>query len=126
MSKSSRVAVGVLMWVLGVTTSTWSADQAANLMTYQGPSGERFFALSLTANSPLPQAAGRDLVVLVDTSASQTGAYREDSLLALKTLAAHLQPQDRIRIAAIDLKVVPMMDRFGGQADVDAAIGRLK
>ncbi len=126
MSKSYRVAVGVLMWVLGVTSSTWSADHAANLMTYQGPGGERFFALSLTANDPLPKPAGRDLVVLVDTSASQTGAYRDDSLLALKTLATHLQPQDRIRVAAIDLKVVPMMDQFGGRTDVDGAIARLK
>src|SRR5690606_30062605 len=80
-----------------------SAPQAAKLVVYQHPaSGESYYALSLAPAADVFQAAraaeGADVVVLMDTSASQSGAYRADSLAALRTLIATLGPQDRIKL----------------------------
>ena len=87
MLKHIRVAVGATMLIACVAASARSAaPSTANLMTFDGTDGQRYFALSLEPSSALPQPAARDLVIIVDTSASQTGAYRSDSLEAVETL----------------------------------------
>ena len=54
-----------------------AADQAT-LSTFDKPNGEVVFALSLSPPEQLASAKGHDVVVLFDTSASQTGLYRDD------------------------------------------------
>jgi uncharacterized membrane protein YgcG len=107
----------------GLTTSVAWGQQAtdgksaARLSVYEKPSGERYFALSLTAGPEAYQAAakaprGVDVVAMVDTSASQTGPYRTDSLVALRTLLATLSPQDRVKLMAVDLNAIDLSEGF--------------
>jgi hypothetical protein len=113
MLKHIRVAVGAMMLVgsLGLTARA-ATPSMANLMTFDGVNGLRYFALSLQPSSDLPKPTARDVVILIDTSASQTGAYRSDSLEAATTLLGALAPQDRVRLAAIDLRVVELSEGF--------------
>src|SRR5690606_2195890 len=106
-------AVGTTMLVSSLAVAAQSAAPlSANLMTYDAANGQRYFALSLQPNPALPQAAARDVVILMDTSASQIGAYRSDSLEAVTTLVAGLSANDRVRLAAIDVRVVAMHEGF--------------
>src|SRR5690242_529219 len=61
---------------------------AAVLETYAAAGAETFFAMKISPRVPQPKAAAHDVVVLFDTSASQTGAYREKALAALEALLA--------------------------------------
>jgi len=96
-----------------------AAEIASRLATYRKPSGEGYFALSLQAQLPDTAAAGRDVVVLFDTSASQTASYRDDSLVALGTLLERLQANDRVRLVAVDLTAVNLQPAFSA-ADGEA------
>ncbi len=87
-------------------------SQGARLATYDQSSGESFFALSLTPRVNAEAAKAQELVVLVDTSASQVGLYRDDTLAALDSLVSRLDDQATIRLFAVDLTAVPMSDGF--------------
>ena len=97
---------------------------AARLATYQKPSGEIYFALSVQAKLPDSAATPRDVVVLFDTSASQTATFREDGLVALRTLLDRLGKKDRVKLIAVDLNAVALQDGFAapGSAPLGAAL----
>lgn len=91
-----------------------SASQrgAASLIGYAAPGGESYFALSLSAanfsaarlQNAGPHAA-HDHVLLVDTSASQAGAHRKQSLAVLDGFLSGLNNADRVQLIAIDVAV---------------------
>ena len=54
------------------------------LATYDTATGDTFFALSLVPQVEVPAVRACDVIVLFDTSASQTGAYRSESLEVLR------------------------------------------
>ena len=113
MLKFNRVALGVAVLLAWTTNGAWSADpSAASLMTFEDVDGARYFALSVQPAANLPVAGSRDVLILVDTSASQTGAYREDSMEALQTLLSGLRPEDRVQVAAVDLRLVALSQGF--------------
>jgi hypothetical protein len=113
---------------LVLALSTARAEGVANLSTYQPGDGHAFYALSLSL--PEQAAADRscDVVVLFDTSASQTGVYRETALAALEACAAKLAANDRVQLLAVDLDARPMTDEFvpARSPEFKAAIQRLK
>jgi len=84
----------------------------AKLSTYASAAGDTYFALSLPPLASPPTAFDHDVVVLFDTSASQTGAYRDDALTALRTLLGQLGNSDRVKLMAVDLDAVPMTQDF--------------
>ena len=51
-------------------------------------------------------------MILADTSASQAGLFRADSLLAVRTLMERLDPKDRVKLIAVDLDAVPLTEQF--------------
>ena len=89
-----------------------SSDLLAKLATYDTPTGETYFALSLTPPTRPAAAEAHDVVVLFDTSASQTGMYREGALAALKSMLSGLGEGDRVKLVAVDLNAVDMTQRF--------------
>ena len=97
---------------MGADPPAKNAGESARWATYQKPSGDGYFALSLAPALPDTHASGRDVVVLFDTSASQTGAYREDARTALSSLLAGLTPDDRVKLYAVDLNAVALTDKF--------------
>jgi hypothetical protein len=106
-------------------TQTSSAEQA-RLATFDH-NGETYFALSLKAD--LRQDVGpSDVVVLFDTSASQTGVYRDDALGCLQTMLGQLSQQHNVRLYALDLEAVPMGGQFAGAGseELGQAVTQLK
>ncbi|MFO0882949.1 MAG: hypothetical protein U0894_01965 [Pirellulales bacterium] len=102
--------------------------ESARLATFAQPSGEKFFALSLTPSKAVAAAAKNEVVILFDTSASQAGAYREDSFSTLTAMLKNLSPEDRVQLVAVDVKAVPMTKGFvapQGEA-IEAALAKLQ
>jgi len=80
---------------------------------------DKYYALSIKPDpAALPhKAEAHDIVVIVDTSASQQGAVRARSLTTLKAFLEKLNPADRVCILAADTFVAPMTaTEAGGKA----------
>lgn len=90
------------------------AGGESQLDVYQDDQGGKYFALSLKPSVSVPAAASRDVAIVFDTSASQTGVYREKALEALDGLLSGLAPGDRVQLIAADLKAVPLTTGFVG------------
>ncbi|MCC7475554.1 MAG: VWA domain-containing protein, partial [Pirellulales bacterium] len=104
------------------------AGPVAELKTVAGESGETFFALSISPPGGKAEVAERDVVILFDTSASQTGAYRETALSALEACLTKLGAKDRVQILAVDLDARPMTAEFvsAGSSELQAAVESLR
>ncbi len=94
-----------------------ASAQDARLSTYDKATGSTYFALSVKPNQALKDDRATDLLVLFDTSASQTGLYRDDAQQALKSLIAELAEGTRVNLMAVDLNSVPMTDGFVAPTD---------
>ncbi len=57
------------------------------------------------------------IVVLIDTSASQAGLHRQRSLDALSGLVEKARPKDRIAVAAVDVTSTPLTEGFHAAGD---------
>ncbi len=88
-------------------------------------SAENHFAVAIKSLRQ-PATIKRHLV-LVDTSASQTGKFRSDSLQVLKSLASVLPQDHQILAVAADSTFEPMSADFSapGSTDFSAAIQKL-
>ncbi|MFW6171310.1 MAG: VWA domain-containing protein, partial [Planctomycetota bacterium] len=130
MSKRSFRGLLVCVLMCGVLlTKAWAAEGpsdsfGARLLTYDKAAGESYYALSITPQLRPPSAPVRDVAVVVDTSASQAGLFREDSLLALETLLSRLEPRDRVKLLAVDLEAVHLTDSFVSAHGKAAAEGQ--
>ena len=113
MSSRQRWRIAQLTCLALVTMTVHvGAAEPAKLSTFDKPNGEIVFALSLSPTEKLPPAESHDVVILFDTSASQTGLYREDAIEALQTVLAQLSPSERVRLLALDLDAVPLSVDF--------------
>src|SRR6185503_1682028 len=90
-----------LALTVALTSITFAADAAkpsAELGTYSREGGKTYYALSLTPPAAAaPQDQPRDVVIVFNTAASQTGPYRETALAAVEACVAKLHPQDRVQ-----------------------------
>jgi von Willebrand factor type A domain len=104
------------------------AADSAHFEAYAKSDGASYFALSLMPQTALPPAENCDLVVLVDTSASQVGAYREKSLETLRGMLATLGDKDRVKLMAVDVNAVPMTSDFvaPNSPEMKAALQKLQ
>ena len=111
----------------GADTSGPADSAHGRLATFDTAAGETYFALSLMPDVEPPAKGGTQIVVLFDTSASQTGLYRETGLDALKTMLASLGAQSRVKLMAVDIAAVPATDGFvaPGGPEAKRAVGRL-
>ncbi len=79
------------------------ASPAARLATFE-KEGISYFALSVMPELKGVTNRSRDVLVLVDTSASQIGAIRDVSIETVEALAIRLAPADRVRLVAVDVE----------------------
>ncbi|MEL6108777.1 MAG: VWA domain-containing protein, partial [Planctomycetota bacterium] len=84
--------------------------------------GDAYFAASIqpSADDALLQAvdqAGADVVIVVDTSASQSGEYRRESLAALASTMKSLRSDDRLQVFAADVTAVALSDKLASASD---------
>ena len=80
-------------------------------------------AIGLRAAAPREPAGAVDVVVLVDTSASQIGTQRDRASEALNGILEKARASDRFRIAAVDVDCAPLSEGFaaaGSPATRDA------
>jgi len=85
----------------------------AGVFSHQGLDGQSYFALSIRAKSLKKQiAANYDHVILVDTSASQTGEHRKQAFAVVKSYLASLPKGNRVRLFAVDLTAQPLTRGF--------------
>jgi len=96
------------------SSPAWSqvAEAQPRLATFESSTGEKYFALSLVPSANVTAAAAQDVVILYDTSASQTGIYRDDSMAALQSMLGSLGAQDRVKLMAVDLSAIPLTQQF--------------
>ncbi|NDC54813.1 MAG: VWA domain-containing protein, partial [Planctomycetia bacterium] len=113
----------VLLATLLVTVpgaSAGGAEQPLSITFTESFGGSEFAppvqAVGLRAKAAVEPAAAVDVVVLVDTSASQTGAHRARASEAVQGLVEKARPGDRFRIAAVDVDCTPLDDGFGPAA----------
>ena len=129
MSRRSTLLLLMSCVTLGYATTALSAppNERARLATFDTATGESYFALSLTPQLDLPPAKATEIVVLFDTSASQTGLYREDAMSALRSMLGSLGPQDRVQLIAVDLNAIPLSGGFvaADGAEMQAALRKL-
>src|SRR5262245_14603305 len=113
-------------WALIVTASAAAQSANARLGTYE-KEGHEYFALSLLPQVAADPSQQNEVVVLVDTSASQTGRYRSEELSALQSLLATLTPRDRVQLMAVDMKATPMSAGFVAPQgpEMQAALAKL-
>ena len=83
-------AVVVSLGVLAQAATVRSVD----VLRYTAPGGETYFALPLEspgAKASTEEVAGRDIVILVDTSASQVGDSNTSSMTSANLWACRLK-----------------------------------
>ncbi|NQT12542.1 MAG: VWA domain-containing protein, partial [Planctomycetes bacterium] len=105
-----------------------AGSEAARLDAFTHADGANYFALTLTPGARAPAAGGHDIVVLFDTSASQTGDYRDQGLAALKSLLAKLAPDDQVQLVAVDVNAIGMTKSFvaAGSEEMSGALEKLE
>ena len=118
----------------GSLSTAYGADGASvRIASYQTPSGDAYFAASIqpSADDDLMKSvreAPADVVIVVDTSASQVGSYRLESNAAVEAILSRLRSTDRVRVFAGDVQAAPLSDQFdspAGQRTV-ASIAKLR
>ncbi|MEX0978600.1 MAG: VWA domain-containing protein, partial [Pirellulales bacterium] len=117
MSKPSRrFAAPAVLLVAALVPRLVSAAEAPlpepRLDAYVTTDQTPYFALSLSPNAAVAQGGPRDVVIVFDTSASQTGVFREKALEALAVLLQGLNRADRVRLLAVDLEAIALSPAF--------------
>jgi hypothetical protein len=111
MSLPMATVLGVALTTTAQTQVLGSEAAQAEIAGFTQKDGGSVFALTLKPS--VSAASGpRDIVVLVSTAASQTGDYRAKSLATLQSFLARLDPNDRVKLIAFDLNVVPLNQGF--------------
>ena len=103
---------------------------SARIATYQTEEGESFFAVALqpSADEAILESVRSqpaDIVVIVDTSATQVGEFRKDSISALDSIISRLRSEDRIRVYAADVMTSELTEGFVSSGEAASSIDAL-
>ncbi|HWA98229.1 MAG TPA: VWA domain-containing protein, partial [Pirellulales bacterium] len=104
------------------------ADTSLLADTFTSPQGTTLYAIAVTPQGKKPAIGPTDVVVLFDTSASQTGDYRDKAFETLDVLLANLQPDSRVRLAAVDVQPTELNTSFAapGSDELKSAVEQLR
>ena len=78
-------------------------------------------ALRRPAGANAQESQPTDVVVLIDTSASQVGDVRQRARAAVAGLLEKARPNDRFRVAAVDIACEQLGDRFAAATGTETA-----
>ena len=124
--------LAIVSWV-GVSAAQEKAVQekgadTARMATYTGAADQTYYALSLLPTVAAGPAADCDLVVVCDTSASQVGQFREDTLGTLAAMLGGLSPRDRVKLLAADLEATALTASLvpAAGSEVSSALQKLR
>ena len=104
----ARVLVPSIVAVASVVTNGIASEPSTKttLDSFVAPDGQNYFALGIRASDVPPTPGPRDHVIIVDTSASQVGQHRSQSLKVVKGLVDRFEREDRVAILAVDNNVM--------------------
>ena len=120
---------GILTFVAVIAFQAVAVAQSQSqcrLATYDN-AGKTYFALSAKAQ-PSESSRASDVVICVDTSASQSGPYKRGSVAIVKQLLRNLSAEDRVKILAVDIDPVALTKDFvsPNASSVGAAMEQLE
>jgi len=96
------------------------------LLLYQTKEGDRLFALQVQPVLAAAKARPRDLVVLVDTTASQAGGHLLTAQKLVEALVAKLGDDDRVLLRTVNIKSADLSRGFQPARKLDAALAALR
>ena len=114
--------LATLVLVTSSTVTRAASVRTVDVVRYTAPDGETYFALPLLAPESTGESrsvSGHDVVILIDTSASQTGSHRVQSLSVLAGVLGSLESVDRVRLFAVDVQTTSLNSTFSA-IDSDA------
>ena len=125
------VAVLTLSLSCGASANTSIFEfgtETARLATFDNAAGETSFALSISPQIDDQKEVPSDIVIYIDTSASQTGMYRKDTLVMVRRLLTKLNAEDRVKLLAVDIEPVELTDGFvvPGSDELKVALDKLR
>ena len=134
--RSRRVALRVVclgLMALGLQSPSFAqyssghSELSPRMATFDNAEGETCFSLSLGSIAADAQRPS-DIIVFVDTSASQTGVYKQDSITVLQNFLSSLNASDRVKVFAVDLDPIALNQQFDSpdSAEVISTIDNLK
>jgi hypothetical protein len=128
MARRFALAMGLLAACSGMSNSALAGEPSARLISFQNPGGDLVYALSLQAGGVPADNAAIEHVVLVDTSASQTGEHRKQAFGVLDGYLAGLKSGDTVSLYAVDSDVKALSKGFVavGSNDLKSAVSTLK
>ena len=105
-----------------------AAEQPQGSIDSGEPQMLQVTAVGLRAEAAEAELLPCDILVLVDTSASQAGAYLSAAHDTVSELLALMSPTDRVRLVAIDVTCEPLSDSFAAAKAVQTteAVARLE
>jgi len=115
-----------LSCVVAAAAAALGETKSARLGTFE-QGGQTYFALGLMPELKADPAQHNEVVLLVDTSASQAGRYRSEELAAVQSLLSTLSPDDRVQLMAVDMNAVPLSAGFVApqSGEMQAALQKL-
>ena len=108
MSKcTTEVALrGILTFMAVIAFQAVAIAQSESRLATFDHGDETYFAMSVKAQlSELSRAS--DVIICIDTSASQNGPYKRDSIAIVKQILRNLSADDRVKIMACLLYTSP-------------------
>ncbi|MCL2711547.1 MAG: VWA domain-containing protein, partial [Planctomycetaceae bacterium] len=122
---------GFIRFCLVVSCVAWCAAPLLNAETvsyrsYTSPEGAHYFAFGLQAPAQ-PAQQPPEVVFLIDTSATQMGRARLDTLEAVVSALNHLPTGSKIQILAMDVETEPLTTQFAvkGSPELETALRTL-
>ncbi|MGV3485267.1 MAG: VWA domain-containing protein, partial [Planctomycetaceae bacterium] len=129
-------------WLCGTFSATLIAAESpadpngavtTRVATFETGTGERYFAASIQPAAD-PQLLNQlrsqpaTICVVVDTSATQVGEYRNDQISALNGVLAGLRPGDSVQLFAADVSAAALSEVIDSQdsAAIQTALQKLR
>ena len=113
--------LAIALFSFATLASTHAADRVskdsvstntAKMATYDKASGEHFFALSLSLDDSIAKHSPTEVILLIDTSASQVGIYRDDTFATVEAFLKTIGSDTQVKIVAGDLHAISMSQEF--------------
>jgi hypothetical protein len=111
-----------------ILTSSLSGEETqGEYAFYTSPEGTSYVAVGLRG-VPIPSTATTEVVFLVDTSASQVGQTRHDTLATLLATIGNLPENAQVQILAMDVETESLTGGFvpNGSAELKTALAKLQ
>ena len=118
------IRFGLVCAVIGI--APLANGETLSYQAYTAPEGTHYIALGLQAPAQ-PAQQPPEVVFLIDTSASQMGQTRRDTLEAIVSTINQLPNGSKIQILAMDVETEPLTTQFAvkGSPEVESALRTL-